>query len=296
MKASSLLVVGAICFIFSGIFHAEALPASPKLGESPAVGTQSRFAGWNVEYTLPPRWTVAQKVGRLQTLASTTEAGAIFLAPGMYRNANEAIADLSQFYLLLTLQAYPVESPQSTTIAGLQAIVATYVSTDQTGRTVQGRFISLLTPHGTGLNMLALTTADHMPGLRATLERLAASVKAEPPTVNQQAVAALAGNWVLYAGAYGGGSSVTGSTAHSHEESVVFDGRGSYRWQSSSSVSVTTPGESGGAGRATSDADEGTYTVIDSTLVAKGTKGQFAIDFQIQGNKLLAGGKTYLRN
>jgi hypothetical protein len=28
----------------------------------------------------------------------------------------------------------------------------------------------------------------------------------------------------------------------------------------------------------------------------KGTKGQFTIDFQIQGNKLLAGGKTYLRN
>jgi hypothetical protein len=50
--------------------------------------------------------------------------------------------------------------------------------------------------------MLAMTTPDQMPKLRATQERLAASVKALPPTVNQQAVAALAGTWVLYAGAY----------------------------------------------------------------------------------------------
>jgi hypothetical protein len=77
---------------------------------------------------------------------------------------------------------------------------------------------------------------------------------------------------------------------------VVFDGRGNYRWQSSSSVSVSTPGYSGDAGRATSDADQGTYTVIGNTLVTKGTKGQLAVDIQIQGNRLVAGGKTFLRN
>ena len=295
MRVRAFFIVCMVFFVLSGILHAGGVPASPKSGVPPA-GSQGRFAGWNIEYSLPQGWTLAQSVGRLQTLASNTEAGAIFLAPGMYNNANEAITDLSQFYQLLNLQAYPVEAPQSTTIAGLQATVATYVSMDQTGRTVQGRSISLLTPHGTGLNMLAMTTADQMPKLRATLDRLAAGVKAVPPTVNQQAVAALAGTWVLYAGAYGGGSSVTGSTSHSHEESVVFDGRGNYRWQSSTSVSVTTPGYSGGAGRATSDADQGTYTVIGSTLVMKGTKGQFTADFQIQGNRLVADGKTYLRN
>jgi hypothetical protein len=296
MKVLSLFIVCAVFFTLSGILHAAGVPAPPTSGGPPAAGGQGRFNGWNIEYSLPQGWTLAQNVGRLQALASNTEAGAIFLGPGMYRNANEALADLSQFYQLLNLQAYPVEPPQGTTIAGLQATVATYVSTDQTGRAVQGRFISLLTPHGTGLNMLAMTTPDQMPKLRATLERLAASVKAMPPTVNQQAIAALAGTWMLYAGASGGGSSVTGSTSHSHEESVVFDGRGNYQWQSSSSVSVTTPGYSGGAGRATSDADQGTYTVIGSTLVMKGTKGQFTADFQIQGNRLVADGKTYLRN
>jgi hypothetical protein len=296
MKVRAFFIVSMIFLALSGILHAGSIPAPPTSGELPQTGGQGRFTGWNIEYSLPQGWTLAQSVGRLQTLASNTEAGAIFIAPGMYPNANDAITDISKFYQLLNLQPYPVEPPQGATIAGLQATVATYVSMDQTGRTVQGRFISLLTPHGTGLNMLAMTTPDQMPKLRATIERLAASVKAVPPTINRQAVAALAGTWVLYSGAYGGGSSVTGSTSHSHEESVVFDGRGSYRWQSSTSVAVTTPGYSGGAGRATSDADQGTYTVIGSTLVLKGTKGQFTADFQIQGNRLVADGKTYLRN
>jgi hypothetical protein len=57
-----------------------------------------------------------------------------------------------------------------------------------------------------------------------------------------------------------------------------------------------TPGYTGGAGGASSDADRGTYTVIGNTLVMKGTKGQFVFDIQIEGNRLTAGGKTYLRN
>jgi hypothetical protein len=68
------------------------------------------------------------------------------------------------------------------------------------------------------------------------------------------------------------------------------------KWQSSTSVSVTTPGYTGDAARATSDADRGTYTVVGNTLVMKGTKGQFTFDIQIEGNRLAAGGKTYLRN
>jgi hypothetical protein len=52
----------------------------------------------------------------------------------------------------------------------------------------------------------------------------------------------------------------------------------------------------GGAGSACSDSDQGTYTVIDRTLVLRGTKGQFAVDIQLQRDRLVAGGKTYLRS
>jgi len=204
------------------------------------------------------------------------------------------------FYQSMNLVGHPTEPPGETTIAGLRAVVATIASQDQMMRAVHGRFIGMLTPHGTGLNLLAMTTPDKLDGLRVTLERLAATVKAMPPSINQQAVAALGGTWMLYSGSYSGGSSVTGSTAHSYEETVVFDGHGRFQFQSSSSVMLNTPGSGGsyggGAGSAGSDSDQGTYTVIDRTLVLKGTKGQFAVDIQLQRDRLVAGGKTYLRS
>jgi hypothetical protein len=164
------------------------------------------------------------------------------------------------------------------------------------GQSVQGRFICLFTPHGTGLNMLAMTTPQQMGGLRATLERLAAGVRATAPAVNQQAVAALAGQWILYSGAYSPSAGSMGGSSRSYEETVVFDGRGSYQWQSTGQVSVTADLNMGGAAGASQDSDQGTYTVIGNTLVLKGTKGQFAVDFEIQGgNRLVAAGKTYLR-
>ena len=294
MRGRSYLTISMVFLVLLCNLYGQGMAASPP--SSGATGGQKGFPGWNIECRLPQGWRVGQTQGRLQVLSSNTEAGAIFLGPGMYRNAEEAIADLSQFYQLLNLQGQPIEPPKSTTIAGLQAIVATYVSMDQMGRTVQGRFISLLTPYGTGLNILGMTTPEQMPVLRGTLERLAASVTAKPPSINRQAIQALAGSWILYAGGYSGGSSSTGTTSHSHEETVVFDGQGGYRWQSSTSLSVTTPGYTGDAARATSDADQGTYTVIGNTLVMKGTKGQFIFDFQIEGNRLIAAGKTYLRN
>jgi hypothetical protein len=206
------------------------------------------------------------------------------------------MADLSAFYQQMQMQGYPIEQPASGTIAGFRSVTATYASADQMGRTVHGRYIALLTPHGTGINLLAMTTPDKMPALRATLDQVAASVKAGAPAVNQQAVAALAGQWILYSGQSTPGTSVSTGTSNSHEETVYFDGRGNYRWSSSTQVMVSASGSYGGtAGSATSDGDQGTYTVIGNTLVFKGTKGQLAVDFQLGNGQLLAAGKRYLR-
>lgn len=45
-------------------------------------------------------------------------------------------------------------------------------------------------------------------------------------------------------------------------------------WQSTSPVSVSADFDIGRASGVTSDGDAGTYTVIGSTLIFKGTKGQ----------------------
>jgi len=289
-----------VFLVFPGTTLAQ-MTGGPKGSGGPvAQAGRSNLAGWSIEYQMPQGWRVVQSLGRIQMLGSDTEAGAIFVAPGLYTSPNEAIADLTLFYQSMNLVGHPTEPPGETTIAGLRAVVATIASQDQMMRPVQGRFIGMLTPHGTGLNLLAMTTPDKLDGLRVTLERLAATVKAMPPSINRQAIAALGGTWMLYSGSTSGGSSVTGSASRSYEETVAFDGNGRFQYQSSSSFMLNTPGSGGsyggGAGSASSDSDQGTYTVIDRTLVLKGTKGQFAVDIQLQGDQLVAGGKTYLRS
>ncbi|MGH7644675.1 MAG: hypothetical protein ACREMR_03720 [Gemmatimonadales bacterium] len=271
--------------------------AMPAPHAAPAAGGSS-FPGWNVRYAVPAGWQLGQNLGRLHVLASTTQAGAIFVATGLYASFDEMVADLSKFYQSMNLQATPAEQPSQQTIAGMRALTATYASMDQMGRPVQGRYVALLTPHGTGVGVLGMTTPEQMTGLRATVDRLAASVQAQAPQVNQQAVAALAGKWMYYAGKAEGVSSVTGGASRSHEEFVTFDGRGGFAWESSTSVMVTTPSVTSGAGAAGgagANSDQGTYTVIGTTLVLKGRQGQMAFELQLGGDRFTADGRQYLK-
>ena len=262
---------------------------------APAATGSGRLPGWNISYTTPPGWQVSQDLGRIQMLASTTEAGAIFVAPGLYSNFDEVTVDVTAFYQALGHVAYPVEQPSPTTISGLQAMTATLASQDQMGQTVHSRVVSLLTPHGTGLVLVGMTTPQQMPQLQAKVHAMASSVQAQAPQVNQQAIAALRGRWMFYEGKASGVTAPSGGASRSHEEYVTFDGSGNFQWQSSSSVSVTTPGAGGMAGGANANSDQGTYTVIGNTLVMKGRQGQQAFQLQILADRIIADGKTYLR-
>jgi len=259
-----------------------------------AVGG-SNLEGWNIQYALPPGWQPSQNLGRIQMLASTSEAGAIFVAPGLYSDFNEVTVDVTAFYQALGHAAYPVEQPTPTTVAGLQAMTATLASQDQMGQTVHSRVISLLTGQGTGLVLIAMTTPQQMPQLQATVERLAGSVRAQAPQVNQQLVAALRGRWMYYSGQASGVTRPGGGASRSYEEYVTFDGAGGFQWESSGSVSVTAPGAGGVAGGANANSDQGTYTVIGNTLVMKGRQGQQAFQVQVLGDRIVADGRTYLR-
>ena len=76
---------------------------------------------------------------------------------------------------------------------------------------------------------------------------------------------------------------------------MEFDGVGRFTYQSSASVSVTTPGLTGSVGRADASSDEGTYTVIGTTLVVRGRQGQATYDLQILADRVIADGRTYVR-
>jgi len=154
----------------------------------------------------------------------------------------------------------------------------------------------MLSPHGTGVVVTGIAATQLMPQVQTAVDQVVGSIDiAGPPQSNPRAVAALQGRWMLYSGRADGATSATGGTSRSYEETVQFDGQGRFAWQSSASVSVTTPGLTGNAGGAQSSSDEGTYTVIGSTLVVRGQQGLASFEVQILADRVIAEGKTYLR-
>jgi hypothetical protein len=214
----------------------------------------------------------------------------------MHQSFNDAGADLNKGLNALGLAGVPAAPPTSTSIGGMQAMTADYVAQNQMGSQFRARVAAVLTPHGTGFLVLGLAPAYQPGDVGAAVDRLAASLEvAGPPRPDPQAVAALRGRWMYYAGRASGVTSATGGSSNSYEEFVEFDGVGRFTYQSSASVSVTTPGLTGSAGRADASNDEGTYTVIGTTLVVRGRQGQASFEIQILADRVVADGRTYVR-
>jgi hypothetical protein len=278
-----------------------ALLAPVALGQLPAAlsaqpGGRQAIEGWNLSYELPAGWQVAQRTGRLHGLTSGTQGAVVYVAAGMYQSFNDVAVDLNKAFQTLGVSGYPMGQPTSSTIRGMPAMTADYVGQTQAGMPLQARVTAVLTPHGTGLVVSGIGSAQVMTQLATAVGEVAGSLEAAgPPRPNPQAVAALQGRWMLYAGRADGVTGATGGASRSYEETVEFDGQGRFAWQSSASVSVTTPGMTGSAGGAQASGDEGTYTVIGSTLVVRGRQGQAAFEVQILGDRIIADGRTYVR-
>ena len=272
--------------------------ASSAAAQAGAPGGRATFAAWSMSYAVPAGWQVAQQTARVHTLL--TPAGAqgpvIYVGPGLHQSFNDAGTDLNKGFNALGLTGMPTAQPASTTIGGMQAMTADYVAQNQMGMQYQAHVVSVLTPHGTGFLILGLAPAQQPGEMRPAVDQLAQSLQvAGPPRPDPQAVAALRGRWMYYAGRASGVTSATGGSSNSYEEFVEFDGVGRFTYQSSASVSVTTPGLTGSAGRADASSDEGTYTVIGTTLVVRGRQGQATYDIQILADRVIADGRTYVR-
>ncbi len=274
---------------------ASASSASAQIG---GAGGRPTFPAWSMSYAVPAGWQLTQQTARVHTLltAAGAQGPVIYVGPGMHQSFNDAGADLNKGFNALGLSGMPTAQPTSTTIGGMQAMTADYLAQNQMGMQYQARVVSVLTPHGTGFLILGLAPA-HQPGeMRTVVDQLAQSLQvAGPPRPDPQAVAALRGRWMYYAGRASGVTSATGGASNSYEEFVEFDGVGRFTYQSSASVSVTTPGLTGSAGRADASSDEGTYTVIGTTLVVRGRQGQATYDIQILADRVIADGRTYVR-
>ncbi len=271
--------------------------AGPASGAPPAArGQRQTIDHWNLSYAMPSGWQLAQQVGRLHTLSAGGQGAAIYVAAGMYQNFNDVGTDLSKGFTALGLTGMPMGQPTPSTIQGMQAMTADYMGQNQMGMPFQARAVAVLTAHGTGLVVTGIAPQQQMGQVGPAVDAIAQTLRViGPPQPNRQAIAALRGRWMYYAGRAQGVTSATGGASRSHEEFVEFDGQGNFTYQSSSSVSVTTPGLTGNAGGAQATSDAGTYTVIGNTLIVRGRSGQSSFDLQMAADRIVADGRTYLR-
>ncbi len=277
------------------------LLASLILAAAPLRAQAPQFDAWKVSYAVPSGWRIAQQQGRVHTLGLPSNDMVIYVAPGPYQSFEEVAAELPKAFTALGLQGMPNGQPQNATVQGMRAMSANYYAQDRTGTPLEVRVVAVLTPHGTGLVALGGTRAGNLPKLQAAIDEAMNGIAASgAPVADQRAIAALRGRWIYYSGRAGGGSVLSGSSSRSYEENVEFDGAGRFSFSSSASVSVTTPetGVGGGssAGGVNTSGDQGTYTVIGSTLIVRGRSGMASYEIQILADRIIADGKTYFRN
>jgi hypothetical protein len=259
----------------------------------PAV---ARFEGWNIAYAVPAGWRITQQQGRVHTLSPGTNDMVLYVVPGLYATFDDVAAELPKAFQLLGITGMPTSQPQSSTVNGMRAMSADYMGQDRMGSPIQSRVMAVLTPHGSGLVVLGFARAGSATQLPSAIDQTIQRIEAAAaPVVNAQAVQALRGKWNLYSGRAEGVTGTLGGSSRSFEENVEFDGAGRFAWSSSASVSVTAPGSAGSASGGNASSDQGSYTVIGTTLVVRGRQGMASYEVQILGDRFVADGRTYFR-
>lgn len=261
-------------------------------------GPSARFESWNLGYTIPAGWQLGQQTGRVHALTpGGAPSSVIYVGPGMYQTFNDVGNDLSKGFVALGLTGMPAGAPTRSTMGGLQAISSDYIGQYQMGLPLQAHAVAVLSTHGTGLLVLGIAMSGQIGPVATAVDQIAQSLQASgPPQANAQIVAALRGRWMYYAGKADGTTSALGGASRSHEEFAEFDGVGRFTYQSSSTVMVNTPGLTGSAGGAQSNNDEGSYTVVGTTLVLRGRSGLLSFELQVLPDRLITDGRTYLRS
>ncbi|MEZ4416121.1 MAG: hypothetical protein R3E10_10200 [Gemmatimonadota bacterium] len=274
--------------------------AAPSPATGQGIGEMQTIQGWNVRYPIPEGWSLVRAEGRVRVFQNPAGTATLFAAPGVSATPAEIQNDLIALGSALGLQGQPTTDLHPTSVSGRSAIVGEYdLFSPSTGQRALGRSVTVLSEHGTSLGMVLLAQSDQFASLKAELDHLVGAVRIEAPTTNQAAVAALAGRWTYYSGSSSPSIANSGSYARSYEETVSFDGRGSFEFTSSSYVGASSSRSSEGSYSTASSLGggdaRGTYTVIGNAIVVTSEQGRAVYDYTLQGGGLIAGGKTYIR-
>lgn len=253
------------------------------------------FPGWNLEYRLPPGWFVRQTAGRVHVLGSQSSPGAIFVAPGLYENADDVLPDLDAFYRLARISARPTEGRTDTTLAGLPAVLASFSGQSEHGRPVSTRVAAVITPYGTGVVVLGVAAPAAFPEMKSTVESLAATVTGRPADVSEDAARDLEGLWLRYRDGQPPNPDPQQDEMRSIEETIEFEEGGHFIWKSSIYLGAEARGRADDPTITAGESNRGEYRVIGGFLVLKGQQGQRVYPLTRSDGRLSLDGATYYR-
>jgi len=259
------------------------------------VQSSGAFPGWNVGYELPAGWVVRQTTGRVHVLGSQNQAGAIFVAPGLYESVDDVLADMGAFQRLARISGRPIEGPTDTALAGLPAVIATFSGQNEYGRPVSTRLAGVFTPHGTGVVVVGVAAPTAFPELRTTVESLAGTVTGGPPQLNPEAAQRIVGLWLRYLDGQPPGPDPQQDQERSIEDTIEFEEGGRFVWKSSIYLAAEARGRADDPTTTAGESDRGVYRVVGETLVLRGQAGQRIYPLAQSDGRLSLDGATYYR-
>jgi hypothetical protein len=269
-----------------GLFGA----GSPGSGDQGSgVTGQALATEWGFTYATPDKWK-AQDKDPFTFLGSDSEPGAIAMVRGVFTTAEEANGAVANYLKEQKIAATVLEGPEDATVGDMRATQAVIGAYDAQGNELRGRYITLFSDYQTSFTILSVTTTPNFDHLRATTDALAATIHAVAPAVNTAVVQRLVGKWTAIHSSSLNDGTATGSSSTA---SYVFDAAGNFSYTYEGSADVFVPGGSFVSG-ASSDSDQGTFTVIGGFLITKGQKGTNVYPGQLTNDgEIVIGSRTY---
>jgi hypothetical protein len=253
------------------------------------VPPRENIPGWNTSFAVPSGWRVLRVSGRAVALTDSLETSALFVTVAYAPTAADAQVELNTMFADLHYTPTSTAAPRDTTLGTHPALIAAYTGAGRAGP-IDSRAAVVFSRYGTSVTVLGLATPARSAALAAAVLNVAVSVEPGLPATNVAWIAALAGHWdYVPPPSAARDSSPAGKVTVT--ESLVFDGHERFTRQARTIVEVR------GANPMTaeSQADSGTYTVVGSTLILRGTAQPYPVDIRLAGDTLDFAGRPFRR-
>jgi hypothetical protein len=251
-------------------------------------GRAIRVEGFNVAYVAPAGWNVAFDQERVKAFSDPGKTAFLFVFGGSYSSDDVAFTDAQTIFAGTDLSDEQEVEPRNRLRVGGRSGLG-YASTvaKASGERMALRVLIVMTEHGTSLGVVALAPPGRAAEMKRLVETVAGSLSVQAPVENRTLAAKIAGVWTRQQGYT---SNSGGGGGYTNEETYAFDPSGTYRYRSTSVVSIP-----GAAIEPKVEQGGGTWSAIGSSLVLANDDGRTTIDVKWEGNVAIVNGTRFIR-